>query len=159
MNEYKNLEGSAYVLNPISNINGYLTSANEIFDLEQNLPQSELNKLIKLNSGVSEIQEFYAVYNSPSYGKNTEDELNEMINDPSIDWVRIPGGEFPKMTPDNPYLWNYEKFIQTNGDIVITLPHVTGILGRGYKSISRTYLVDNQSEKEPKAEISQAKAP
>lgn len=149
MNEDKN--GWAYVLNPIYNINGnFLTSANEIFDLEQNLPQSELNKLIKLNSGVSEIQEFYAVYNSPSYGKNTEAELNEMIT--SIDWVRIPGGEFPKMTPDNPYLWNYEKFIQTNGDIVITLPHVTGILGRGYKSISRYYLVNNQSEQEPKAD-------
>ena len=149
--EIKHLTGSAYILNPIANINGHLTEASQIYDANQGKNQSEINELISLSSGVSEIQEFYAVYSAPKY------EGEDMKMDPNVRWVQVPspsGEEFPAMTPKDPYLWNYEKFIQTNKTIITTEPHVAGVLGRGYKSIIRSYLVDNQSDNYPAADDS-----
>ena len=146
--EKRVIEGSSYILNPIANINGYLTSADEIYDLKLQKSQAELNELITLSSGVSEVQEFYAVYNSPIYtgeGDMREDTTN-------VHWVQIPnetGDEFPVMNSAKPYLWNYEKFIQTGGSVISTEPHVTGVLGRGYRTSNRFYLVNNDPDNKP----------
>lgn len=134
----KGLENIAYILNPIANANGVLTSTDQVFDVAQNMTQAQINERAIVGSSIESIKEFYAVYPYPGY------EGTDMKSDPEITWVQVPGLEtFPQMTVENPYLWNYEIFYQADGSEVETEPKVVGTIGRGIQTIQKRYLVNN----------------
>ena len=161
--EENNFEGFSRILNPIVNVNGYLTYSNQIYDpnwLGTEKTQSEINsKLRDLaeigGSGsvsINMIEEYYAIYNSSKYTPVPKPDGSgnyTMKDDPSIEWVKIPndeGKEFPQMTTENPYLWNYEVFNKTDSGKIETEPIVISVLGKGIKSTDRFYLVSGEKD-------------
>ena len=161
--EENNFEGFSRILNPIVNVNGYLTYSNQIYDpnwLGTEKTQSEINsKLRDLaeigGSGtvsINMVEEYYAIYNSSKYTPIPKPDGSgnyTMKDDPSIEWVKIPNDkdkEFPRMTTENPYLWNYEVFNKTDSGKIETEPIVISVLGKGIKSTNRFYLVSGEKD-------------
>jgi hypothetical protein len=79
--------------------------------------------------GIFNVEEYYCV-------------SSESSTYPEDSWTLA----IPEMTEEKRYLWNYEKTIYTDGDIIETTPAVIGVYGaqgRGVKSVINYYLASS----------------
>ena len=107
---------TAHILNPLINVNGYLTSTDQIIDEQAGKNQTKINQTIS-DGNIWKIEDYFGLYKFPEYSVTIPDDAEDpenywiqaMINDPNINWV-LSGGStsIPWVSSDLPYLWNYQ---------------------------------------------------
>lgn len=130
MSESKILPNSANLMNPIRNINGYLTSTGQIFDESTGKSQDEINRTIT-NGGISNVQHYYAVNASrveyPPIGQFRDDKPVWI----PVPWVSVPGYygeplEMPQTSLEFQYLWKYSVITYIDGRVRALSPEFVG---------------------------------